>query len=52
MSSGKYSVAQNANRTENIALIREYNLTSEKQRRILMQIEVEDFCHSLNNTKL
>lgn len=52
VSSGKYSVAQNENRAENTALIREYNLTSEKQRRILMQIEVEDFCHSLKNTKL
>lgn len=52
VSSGKYSVAQNANRAENIALIREYNLTTEKQRRILMQIEVDDFCHSLNNTNL
>lgn len=49
VSSGKYSVAQNENRAENVALIREYNLTSEKQRRILMQIEVEDFCHSLQN---
>lgn len=52
VSSGKYSVAQNANRAENIALIREYNLTSAKQRRILMEIEIEDFCHSLNNTNL
>ena len=52
VSSGKYSVEQNVNRAETIALIREYNLTSEKQRRILMQIEVEDFCHSLKNTKL
>ena len=52
VSSGKYSIAQNENRTENTALIREYNLTSDKQRRILLQIEVEDFCHSLKNTKL
>lgn len=50
--SGKYSIALNDNRTENTALIREYNLTSEKQRRILLQIEIEDFCHSLKNTKL
>lgn len=49
VSSGKYSVAQNENRAENVALIREYNLTSDKQRRILMQIDVEDFCHSLQN---
>ncbi|OFV69201.1 hypothetical protein [Acetobacterium wieringae] len=52
VSSGKYTVAQNVKRAENIALIREYNLTPEKQRRILMQIEVEDFCHSLKNTNL
>lgn len=49
VSSGKYSVAQKENRAENVALIREYNLTSEKQRRILMQIDVGDFCHSLQN---
>lgn len=49
--SGKYSVAENENRAENTALIREYNITSDKQRRILMQIEVEDFCHSLKNIK-
>jgi hypothetical protein len=51
VSSGKYSVAQNENREENVALIREYNLTSDKQRRILMQIGVDDFCHSLQNIK-
>lgn len=49
VSNGKYAVAQNENRAENVALIREYNLTSEKQRRILMKIELEDFCHSLQN---
>lgn len=50
VSSGKYTVAQKENRAENVALIREYNLTSQKQRRVLMQIEVDDFCHSLQNT--
>ncbi|MDD2484724.1 MAG: hypothetical protein PHQ50_06865 [Eubacteriales bacterium] len=49
VSGGKYSVAQNENRAENLALIREYNLSSERQRRLLMQIEVDDFCHSLQN---
>lgn len=49
VSSGKFSIARNKNRAENIALIREYNLTSEKQRRILMQIVPEDFCYSLQN---
>ena len=51
VSSGKYSVAQKEYRAENVALIREYNLTTEKQRRILIQIEIEDFCHSLQNIK-
>ncbi|MDN5313976.1 MAG: hypothetical protein PWP10_2722 [Clostridiales bacterium] len=51
VSSRKYTVAQNENREENIAFIREYNLTSNKQRRLLMQIDVEDFCHTLKNMK-
>lgn len=49
---GKYTIARNENRQENIALIREYNLTSQKQRNILLQIEPEDFCHSLQNTNV
>lgn len=49
---GKYTIAKNENRQENLALIREYNLTSEKQRQILLQIETEDFCHSLQNIKI
>lgn len=49
---GKYTIAKNENRKENIALIREYNLTSQKQRYILLQIEPEDFCHSLQNTNI
>lgn len=50
--SGKYTISQNDNREENVKFIQEYNLNSEKQRKILMQIEVDDFCHSLKNTKL
>ena len=49
---GKYTIAKNENRQENIDLIREYNLTSAKQRRILLQIEPDDFCHSLQNTHI
>jgi len=33
-------------------LIREYNLASQKQRSILLQIKPEDFCCSLKNTKI
>lgn len=49
---GKYTIAKNENRQENLDLIREYNLTSDKQRRILLQIRTEDFCYSLQNTKI
>lgn len=48
----QYTVAKNRNRKENIALIREYNITSEKLRCILLHIETEDFCHSLQNTNV
>lgn len=48
---GRFIIAQNENRRENKAFIDEYNINSEKQKRILLNIEVEDFCHSLQNTK-
>lgn len=47
-----YTIAQNENRQENIAFINEYNIRSDKQKSILMQIKTDDFCHSLKNTKL
>ena len=49
---GNYSIAMNEFRQENLDFIRENNLTSEKQRRILLQIQTEDFCHSLQNTNV
>lgn len=49
---GKYTIEKNEKRKENLDLIREYNLTSKKQRCILLQIETEDFCHSLQNTNI
>ena len=48
----RYIIAQNENRQENIDFINEYNIRSDKQRSILMQIKTGDFCHSLQNTKL
>ena len=44
---GRYVISQNENRQENIDFINEYNIRSDKQRSILMQIKTEDFCHSL-----
>lgn len=42
----------NENRQENIDFINEYNLISKKQSEILLKIEPEDFCHTLQNTNL
>lgn len=52
VSAGKYSISLNERRQENIDFINEYNIRSNKQKSILMQIEVEDFCHSLQNTNI
>lgn len=48
----RYTISLNENRQENIDFINEYNTRSDKQKAILMQINVEDFCHSLQNTKV
>jgi hypothetical protein len=47
----RYTISLNENRQENIDFINEYNIYSNKQKKILLQLEVEDFCHSLQNTK-
>ena len=47
----RYTISLNENRQENINFINEYNIRSDKQKAILMQIETDDFCHSLQNTK-
>ena len=49
--SGRYIIPQNDKRQENIDFINEYNIRSDKQKSILMKIETDDFCHSLQNTK-
>lgn len=45
----KYIISQNESRQENIQFIQDYQLDSSKQKKILLSIEVADFCHSLNN---
>lgn len=47
---GKFAIALNENREENQAFVREYNIRPDRRRRILLQIETEDFCYSLKNT--
>lgn len=46
----RYTISLNENRQENIDFINAYNIRSDRQKSILMQIETEDFCHSLQNT--
>ncbi len=48
----RFFISKNENRQENIDFINEYNLTSKKQKEILLKIEPEDFCHRLQNTNL
>lgn len=48
----RYVISKNENRQENIEFINEYNLTSRKQNEVLLRIEPEDFCHTLQNTNL
>jgi hypothetical protein len=41
----RYLISQNENRKENIEFIIEYNLTSSKQKEILLAVALEDFCY-------
>lgn len=50
--SDKYTIAINENRQENIDFINEYNIRSDRQKSILMELKIEDFCHTLQNTKI
>ena len=52
VSAGKYTISLNERRQENIDFINEYNIRTDRQKSILMQIKVEDFCHSLQNTNI
>ena len=49
--SGAFIISQNENRQENVDFINKYNIRTDKQKHIIMNIKVEDFCHSLQNTK-
>lgn len=48
----KYTISFNRNREENIVFVNDYNIRSDKQKRILLNIKVDDFCHSLQNTNV
>lgn len=52
VNNNKYTIAMNENRQENVDFINEYNIRSDKQKSILLQIKTDDFCHTLQNTKI
>lgn len=51
ISNDRYSISKNERRLENVRFINDYNLRHARQKEILLQISVEDFCHTLQNTK-
>lgn len=52
VNNNKYTISMNENRQENVDFINEYNIRSDKQKTILLRIKTDDFCHSLQNTKI
>ncbi|WP_027399266.1 hypothetical protein [Anaerovorax odorimutans] len=52
VANNKYTIALNENRQENVGFINEYNIRSDKQKSILLQLRTADFCHTLQNTKI
>lgn len=49
---GRFIISKNESRRENIDFINNYNLNSKRQKEILLRIEPEDFCHSLQNMNI
>lgn len=52
VANNRFTIALNENRRENSDFINEYNIRASRQKSILLQIKTEDFCHSLQNTKV
>ena len=47
----RYVVSMNDNRQENISFTDKYNLRGNRLKSVLLSIETEDFCYSVNNIK-
>lgn len=48
----RFTISRNENRQENVDFINEYNIRSDRQKKILIQLQADDFCHSLPNRKV
>lgn len=49
VNNGMYSISLNPNRKENLDLIAEYNITPDKRKKILLDMNADDFCYSMQN---
>jgi hypothetical protein len=49
---GRYSIAKNKNRQENIDFIEDYKITTKKEHEILLGIQFDDFCYAVENEKI
>jgi hypothetical protein len=49
---GKYLISLNDNRSENLTFLETYNISKELEKALLLQIQIDDFCHSLRNRKI
>lgn len=46
---GKYTVSKNKNRRENIEFIEDYKINTRKEKEILLDLQVDDFCYAVDN---
>lgn len=46
---GKYSIAKNCKRRQNISFIEKYKITAKKEKEILLGIQLDDFGYGLPN---
>lgn len=52
VSNDNFTIEKNKKRQENIQFFNDYKLTHFKQKTLILEIEVRDFCHSLQNTNI
>lgn len=46
---GRFSIALNENRQENVEFMEDFNISSQKAKEILLSLEVMDFCYAADN---
>ncbi|GEM02951.1 hypothetical protein SAMN05421839_1731 [Halolactibacillus halophilus] len=49
---GRYSIAKNTNRLENMSFIEDYKVNSKREKEILLDLKYDDFCYAVENEKI